>query len=91
MSHLDKQYGIEHPDEDTGKPSNVLRTINQSWNDNTLISEDKSKELQSFLENNFALIEEDNNKEDVSYYEKPPHREKRYNDPFYSYSNLNQN
>ena len=64
MSHLDKQYGIEHPDEDTGKPSNVLRTINQSWNDNTLISEDKSKELQSFLENNFALIEEDNNKEE---------------------------
>lgn len=67
MSHLDKQYGIEHPDEDTGKPSNVLRTINQSWNDNTLISEDKSKELQSFLENNFALIEEDNNKEEERY------------------------
>lgn len=67
ISHLDKQYGIEHPDEDTGKPSNVLRTVNQSWNDNTLISEDKSKELQSFLENNFALIEEDNNKEEERY------------------------
>ena len=64
IAHLDKQHAIEYPDKETEKPSGILNTITKNWNDNTLISADKADDLQSFLENNFALVEEGNDKEE---------------------------
>ncbi|MGO2386235.1 MAG: AAA family ATPase [Psychrobacter sp.] len=64
IAHLDKQYAIEYPNKETEKPSGNLNTIIKNWSDNTIISADKAGELKSFLENNFALIDENNNKEE---------------------------
>ncbi|WP_420229857.1 ATP-dependent nuclease [Psychrobacter sp. ER1] len=64
IAHLDKQYAIEYPNKETEKPSGNLNTIIKNWSDNTVISADKAGELKGFLENNFALIDEDNNKEE---------------------------
>ena len=64
IAHLDKQYAIEYPNKETEKPSGNLNTIIKNWSDNTVISVDKAGELKGFLENNFALIDEDNNKEE---------------------------
>ncbi len=67
MAHLDKQYTIENPDEETKKPSNLLGAINQSWTDYTKIAGENSKKIRTFLENNFAFIDEDNSKEEERY------------------------
>ena len=63
-SHLDKQYFVEDPDEQMKKPSNILNAIVNEWGDSTEISGDRSRSLVSFLDNYYALIEEDNTKEE---------------------------
>ena len=67
IAHLDKQYSIENPDEETKKPSILINSINKTWSDYTIISGDNSKKLITFLESNFALIDEDNSKEEERY------------------------
>jgi len=67
IAHLDKQYSIENPDEETKKPSILINSINKTWGDYTIISGDNSKKLITFLESNFALIDEDNSKEEERY------------------------
>lgn len=67
IAHLDKQYFIEKQEEEAKKPSNILNDIIQNWSSDTYISGENSKELDIFLESNFALIDEDNSKEEERY------------------------
>ncbi len=64
VAHLDKQYAIDNPEEETKKPSSLLKPITDTFEDGTTISTENSKNLKSFLEKNFALIEEGNEKEE---------------------------
>ena len=67
VSHLDKRYAIENIDEETKKPSNILQSTIQNWSINAYLTLDKSTELDAFLENHFALIDEDNSREEERY------------------------
>ncbi|WP_201550481.1 AAA family ATPase [Psychrobacter fjordensis] len=64
VSHLDKQYFVEDPIEEMKKPSNILNVITKEWEDSTEISGAKSSALVQFLDNYYALIQEDNTKEE---------------------------
>jgi predicted ATP-dependent endonuclease of OLD family len=68
IAHLDKQYSVEHPDEETKKPSVLIKTIIDLLQDSNQISGELSNSLKVFLEKNFALIEENNEKEETRYY-----------------------
>lgn len=63
VSHMDKQYLAEETDEEK-KPSTLLIELSNTWSDYTLISDSKSTSLISFLNDNFAYIEEENTKEE---------------------------
>lgn len=63
VSHMDKQYLAEETDEEK-KPSTLLNKLSNTWSDYTLISDSKSTSLISFLNDNFAYIEEENTKEE---------------------------
>lgn len=67
IAHLDKQYSIENPEEETRKPSTLLKPITDTFEDSTILSTENCKNLKSFLEKNFALIEENNEKEESRY------------------------
>ena len=67
VSHLDKQYAIENVDEETKKPSKILQSTIQNWSINAYLTLDKATELDAFLENHFALIDEDNSREEERY------------------------
>lgn len=66
-SHLDKQYLIENPGEQTKIPSNLLKPISEAFHDSTILSIENCKSLKAFLEGNYALIEEGNEKEEGRY------------------------
>lgn len=67
IAHLDKQYSIENPEEETKKPSILIKPITDNFEDSTTLSTENCKSLKSFLENNYALVEEDNEKEESRY------------------------
>lgn len=69
IAHLDKQYSIENPEEETKKPSILIKPITDVFDDSTTLSSENCKSLKTYLENNYALVEESNEKE-VSRYEK---------------------
>jgi len=67
VAHFDKKYNVDNSDEETKKPSNLIKPITDLFQDTTLLSADNSKNLKSFLEKNYALIEEGNEKEETRY------------------------
>lgn len=67
IAHLDKQYSIENPEEETKKPSVLFNNLTKEWYDFSSISDDKSTGLKSLLESHFALIDEENKKEEERY------------------------
>ncbi|UAY55699.1 AAA family ATPase [Arachidicoccus terrestris] len=67
IAHLDKQYSIEYPEEETKKPSILIKPITDTFEDSSILSTENCKSLKSFLEKNYALIEEDNEKEENRY------------------------
>lgn len=67
IAHLDKQYLIENPEEETKKPSNLLKPISETFHDSTVLSTENCKSLKAFLEGSYALIEEGNEKEEGRY------------------------
>jgi predicted ATP-dependent endonuclease of OLD family len=67
IAHLDKQYSIENPEEEIKKPSILIKPITDNFEDSTALSPENCKSLKSFLENNYALVEEDNEKEESRY------------------------
>ncbi|AZB26447.1 OLD family endonuclease [Chryseobacterium bernardetii] len=68
LAHLDKQYTDENPEEQSNKPSILITPIIESFDDLTILSTENSKNLKTFLESNFALIDEENKKEEDRYY-----------------------
>lgn len=67
ISHLDKQYKIENPEVDLKIPSELIKPITAAWSDYTALSGDNATNLIAFLEKNYALVEEDNSKEENRY------------------------
>ncbi|MCH8517875.1 MAG: ATP-binding protein [Cyclobacteriaceae bacterium] len=67
IAQLDKQYSIENPEEETKKPSILIKPITDTFEDSTTLSTENCKSLKSFLEKNYALIEEGNEKEESRY------------------------
>lgn len=67
IAHLDKQYSIENPEEETKKPSILIKPITDTFEDSTTLSTENCKSLKTFLENNYALVEEGNEKEESRY------------------------
>lgn len=66
LSHLDKQSKIENPEE-TDNPSELVKSIIGTWSDYTSLSGENATKLTAFLEKNYALVEEDNEKEEKRY------------------------
>lgn len=64
VSHLDKQYAVENPAEETKKPSLLINALVISWTDYTAVSDEKSISLLALLDSNFSYVEEDNEKEE---------------------------
>jgi predicted ATP-dependent endonuclease of OLD family len=67
VANLDKQYSVENPEEETKKPSILIKPITDTFEDSTTLSTENCKSLKSFLEKNYALIEEGNEKEESRY------------------------
>lgn len=67
IAHLDKQYTLENPAEETKKPSIIFNSTTESWSDYTAISDEKTTKLKSTLEKYFPLIDEGNEKEESRY------------------------
>ncbi len=67
IAHLDKQYAIENPEEETKKPSILIKPITDTFEDSTTLSTENCKTVKAFLEKNYALIEEGNEKEESRY------------------------
>jgi predicted ATP-dependent endonuclease of OLD family len=68
LSHLDKQYKIENQEADELKiPSELIKPIISSWSDYTSLSDENETKIISFLEKNYALVEEGNTKEENRY------------------------
>lgn len=66
LSHLDKQFKIENPEE-TENPSELIKPIIAAWIDYTTMSGENATKLTAFLEKNYALVEEGNSKEENRY------------------------
>lgn len=67
VAHLDKQYKIENPEEVLKMPSELIKPIIIAWTDNTTLTEENSSKLIAFLEKNYALIDEEDSKEENRY------------------------
>lgn len=67
IAHLDKQYSIENSEEETNKPSILIKPISDTFEDSTTLSTENCKSLKSFIEKNYALVEEGNEKEESRY------------------------
>lgn len=66
LSHLDKQYKIDNQEE-TNTPSELVKSIIGAWSDYTSMSGENATKLTAFLEKNYALVEEGNEKEEKRY------------------------
>ena len=67
IAHLDKQYSKENPEELTKIPSLILKPIIDVLSDSTEISGENALKLKTQIEKYFALVEEDNEKEEARY------------------------
>lgn len=67
IAHLDKQYSKENPTELTKIPSLILKPLTDVFSDYSDISGENALKLKTQLEKYFALIEEDNEKEEARY------------------------
>jgi hypothetical protein len=64
VSHMDKQFAGSEPAEGTKKPSEVYHELVNGWSDYKSLSDESSKKLKSFLEQNLEFIEEGSEKEE---------------------------
>jgi predicted ATP-dependent endonuclease of OLD family len=67
IAHLDKQYSIENSEEEKNKPSILIKPISDTFEDSTTLSTENCKILKSYIEKNYALVEEGNEKEESRY------------------------
>lgn len=65
ITHLDKQFADQNPEETTEKkPSEILAGLTSTFYESKTFTEENSKELIKFLDENYALVDEDNAKEE---------------------------
>lgn len=64
LAHIDEQFKVKNPDDESKKPSNSLNKIISSWVDSHIISSENSTILKTFLDSNYSFIQEGNTKEE---------------------------
>ena len=64
ISHFDKQYAVENPEEEAKKPSILINALVNPWSEYTIVSSEKSTKLLSLLDSNYSYVEEGNTKEE---------------------------
>lgn len=65
IAHLDKQFIAENGEDSTGiKPSESLSKLTSAFTDSTELTEANTKGLVKFLDDNYALVDEENDKEE---------------------------
>jgi len=62
-AHLDKQFAEQGESEET-KPSEKLEELTKLFYDSKILTEENTKELLQWVEGNFTLIDEENEKEE---------------------------
>ncbi len=69
LAHLDKQHKVENPEDEEllRTPSELIKSIISTWSDYTSLSGANETNIIAFLEKNYALLEEDNSKEESRY------------------------
>lgn len=67
LSHLDKQYSNQNPDEKTQVPSVLMNAITSTFEDETFINDEIAKKLKAQLDKFFPLIDENNKNEEERY------------------------
>lgn len=67
IAYLDKQYAVGNPEEETKKLRALIEPITTTFEDSTVLSTENCRALKLFLENNYALIEENNENEENRY------------------------
>ncbi len=65
LAHIDKQFAVKNPESKT--PSTQFSEIFNDLEDQRFISGEEADRLKVFLEKNYALIEEGNEKEETRY------------------------
>ncbi|TGL23064.1 OLD family endonuclease [Leptospira yanagawae] len=64
IAHLDTQYTIQTPNDESKKPSIIINSIISDLEETANLSIEKCKNLKSFLDSNYSFIEEENEKEE---------------------------
>lgn len=66
-AHIDKQFAADEANAELSKPSEELETITEGLEDSTTLTDETVQSLQKWLEKNYSLIDEDNEKEETRY------------------------
>lgn len=67
LAHIDKQFSIVNPESQSKKPSETFSGSFKDLQDYTSISKEVGDKIKDFLEKNYSLIEEGNEKEESRY------------------------
>lgn len=67
VAHMDQQYMKEYPDDESKKPSRILRVITEGIKASSALDVENTAKLKDYLEKYFILIEEGNEKEEERY------------------------
>ncbi|WP_282144541.1 AAA family ATPase [Cellulophaga baltica] len=66
-AHIDKEFLKDADNAEKTKPSEKLKLITDELDDDSILNEDAIDKLIKWLENNYALIDEENTKEEARY------------------------
>lgn len=67
FSHIDKQFESDEVNASKTKPSEKFKIINDTFTDSTILSKENTVALIKLLEENYPLIDEENEKEEERY------------------------
>ncbi len=67
INHLDKQFADQHPDNVDKKSSKIAADLTRSFYGSKEFTVENSKQLIKFLEDSYALVDEDNEREEQRY------------------------
>lgn len=66
-AHVDKQFSVDELNAAKEKPSEALKKLTDGLNDKAELNEDTCSKIKKWLEGNYALVEEGNEKEESRY------------------------
>lgn len=67
FAHIDKQFSIANPESQSKNPSELFSDSFKELLDNDFVTKEIGEKLKGFLERNYSLIEEGNEKEESRY------------------------